>query len=252
MTQIQKQLPLVTHIGSEIARTGTLTVLSPPTPGHVTQVSFLTNLDVAQLDGWKLKLPNNCTLTDTASQTALIVCNPPTESILAKFAANTPSLVMSLVAVVLSGFSLYYTLSKDSRARKQSIQDDFWLRKVISPASIEPLVKFGSDLFNELPSLITNPEEGKRFGTNRLSELKRIMAAFHSLRLIDESLHSSVLEELEKLEDRLATYMGELNEHWSSSANAPSKPEALEDMSSILVRALKPIKDHQASLGYNK
>ncbi|MGH2376583.1 MAG: hypothetical protein ACRDIC_24385 [bacterium] len=64
-----------------------------------------------------------------------------------------PSLLVSILALLLAGLSFRYSRRKDSAARQQSIQDDFWLRKVISPAAIEPFVKFSSNVIAGLPRI---------------------------------------------------------------------------------------------------
>jgi hypothetical protein len=242
----------VTASVQSTSQSGGATLLSLPLSGQAPQVSLVTNLTKAQVNELKSMLPQHCSISNAEQQATLVVCNTSSEGFWTKLAPNVPSITMSLIAVVLSGISLYYTLRKDSRARKQSIQDDFWLRKVVSPVSIEPLVKFGSDLLAHLPDSTTLSSDGKEFGSLKLPELRRITAAFHSLRLIDEKLHSEVINALEQFEDRLATYLGQLNSHWETGAVAPSRPEAVEDMSSKLMQVLKPIKNHQAAVGYNE
>jgi hypothetical protein len=195
-------------------------------------------------------LPHRCAVVKPDGGVAVIICEPAAEGFLAKLAPTVPSLGMSLVALAVSALSLYYTLSKDQRARKQSIQDDFWLRKVVSPVSIEPLVKFGTELLANLPGEDSDPAAANTFGTDKLSELRGLTEAFRTLLLIKDSLFAEVEPLLESVEDRLAEYMGQLDAHWRSGTPAPSRPEAMADLSARLMAVLGPIKSHQAGVGF--
>lgn len=161
-----------------------------------------------------------------------------------------PSLGMSLVALAVSGASLYYTLTKDQRARKQSIHDDFWLRKVVSPVSIEPLVRFGTELLAALPGPASDRAAARAFGVEKLAELRAHTEAFRTLLLISDSLFAEVEPLLEAVEDRLAEYLGHLEAHWRAGDPAPSRPEAVADLSARLMAVLGPIKSHQAGVGF--
>lgn len=196
-----------------------------------------------------VKLPPNCEAIQPQPGTSVIICAAPKQDLLDKLV--TPSVAFSLVAIVLSVWSLRYTKGKDARARQQSIQDDYWLRKVVSPVSIEPFLKFGTELLSKLPDAQDGPDAAAAFGKQRLSELRTLGASFIPLRLLSEDVHTSVETAMDDFEDRLATYMGELDAYFKGQRqDPPSRPEAVTDMSSKLLAVLEPIRQHQAALGY--
>jgi hypothetical protein len=159
-------------------------------------------------------------------------------------------MVLSVLAIGLSIATFLYTRKKDSRARQQSIQDDFWLRKVVSPISIEPFLQFGTELLTKLPAADNDPAAARAAGAELLGKLRGLTESFLALRLIADDLHSQVASALEDFEDRLATYLGALDGCWNNISPAPSRPEAIAELSSALIEVLNPIKKHQASLGF--
>jgi hypothetical protein len=199
-----------------------------------------------------LTLPSNCEAIRPETGVSVILCSAPSESFLTKLAPSTPSIVLSIVAIVLSVMSYFYTRRKDSRARQQSIQDDFWLRKVVSPVSIEPFLQFGTELLTKLPASDNDPAAARPAGAELLQKLRGLTQSFLALQLIGDNLHLEVEAALEKLEDRLATYLGGLDEHWNNSSPAPSRPEAIAELSLAFIAVLNPIKQHQASLGFER
>lgn len=196
-------------------------------------------------------LPENCALVKSEEGVvAIVICSPQPEGFWPKLAPNVPSIAIALVAMYLSAKSIAYTRSKDDRARQQSIQDDFWLRKVISPVSIEPFVTFMTKLLAELPEPgITPVTEGKKFCEDKLRELRSLMSAFETIRLIDDKLLKDILPRLENVEDQLAVYFGELTRYWDAGEDAPSRPALVENLTASLTNVLGPIKEHQANVG---
>ncbi|WP_420958076.1 hypothetical protein [Burkholderia gladioli] len=61
-------------------------------------------------------------------------------------------MVVSTLAFLVSGGLGLYTFRKDAKARQQSISDEYWLRKVVSPIAIEPVVKFLLESVSRLPA----------------------------------------------------------------------------------------------------
>lgn len=180
----------------------------------------------------------------------VLVCQPPPDSFWVKALPSLPAFATSLVALAISGYALYYNLTKDARSRRQSVQDDFWLRKVVSPVSIEPFVKFTSDLLVNLPSTDTPREELELFSRSRLAEYRALMVAFQALELLSGPLHQEVWGRLEALEDCMAQYFGRLDAFAKGTlAEAPSRPEAIAQLSALRLAVLEPIKVQQVALG---
>jgi hypothetical protein len=197
-----------------------------------------------------LKLPPNCEAVQPQAGTSVIICAAAREGLAEKFL--TPSVGLSVLALLVGLWNFRYTIGKDARARQQSIQDDYWLRKVVSPVSIEPFLKFGTELLSKLPTEQSNPEQAEAFGKERLTELRGLAASFIPLRLLSADVHSSVAAALDEFEDRLATYMGDLDAFFKQRRpEAPSRPEAVTELSSRLLAVLDPIRKHQAALGFD-
>jgi hypothetical protein len=195
-------------------------------------------------------LPENCALIKPNNDVvAVVICAPPPEGFWAKLAPNVPSIFIALCAIGLSWFSISYTRGKDDRARKQSIQDDFWLRKVISPVSIEPFMGFMTQLLASLPDSSTPVTDGKKYCEDKLREIRSLMSAFETIRLIDQKLLEEVSPHLEVVEDQLAVYFGQLNQYWDAGGVAPSRPAVVENLTASLTNVLGPIKEHQANVG---
>lgn len=195
-------------------------------------------------------LPEYCTAVQPQTGFTVVLCEPPLEGFWAKALPTLPALTTSILALLLSGYAIRYNFSKDARARRQSVQDDFWLRKVVSPVSVEPFVKFTGELLVNLPGADTSKENCEAFSHDRLAEFRALTVAFQALELLSNDLHKKVESELEAIEDRLAKYLGDLDAFVKGDlTSAPGRPEAIADLSALRLRVLEPIKEHQASLG---
>lgn len=197
-----------------------------------------------------IPVPKNCVLANPEKGIAVILCGQTQEGFIEKALPTFPALGISLVALFLSGYALRYNFTKDARSRRQSIQDDYWLRKVVSPLSIEPFVKFTSELMVGLPSLDTPEDVRLKFSHDRLSEFRALTVAFQALELLDHDLFRNIESKLEKIEDRLAKYLGELDSFAKGVlVTAPGRPEAIAELSSLRLAVLELIKEHQGALG---
>lgn len=120
----------------------------------------------------------------------------------------------------------------------------------MSPVSIEPFVKFTGELLVDLPGPATSSADLADFSRNRLAEFRGLTVAFQALELLSSELHKDVEAKLEAIEDRLATYLGELEAFGKGSrSTAPGRPEAIAELSALRLAVLDPIKSHQAELG---
>lgn len=111
--------------------------------------------------------------------------------------------LLSLVGGIV-GFS--YQEWKRRRDRRNSIDDDFWFRKIISPASIEPMAKVLFELLQGIPDQSALQPEQKAFAQKVTVEMAKIYASLQILNLSDDSLALRVIDKLSLCEDALTEY----------------------------------------------
>jgi hypothetical protein len=187
----------------------------------------------------------------TEGGTAVAVCQQPPEALGAKFLGVLPPTAISLVALVISVLAYRYNRSKDARAREQSIEDDFWLRKVVSPMSIEPFLKHMQQAAATLPRATgATPDAVKQFWKAQIDKFEELTMAFQTLGLIDEALGSSVMSAIEPLEEEFATYCGALCEYLEGGKpGAPDRAAAVSRLTTNTISVLKLVKVHQKRVG---
>lgn len=198
------------------------------------------------------QLPDECGTLELSSTNMVVLCRPVKESLADKLSMIAPSLIVSLLALTLSGFSLYYTLKKDRRARLQSVQDDFWLRKIVSPVSIEPFFKLSSEIINTLPDSDCSLDVINAWHRNHHTALLKLKPEFQALDLLSTRLFIAVDLELEKFEDLLAEYMKEIFEHVKNGKAQPLKTDTTAKLANVRHHLLHLILTHQIDLGSAK
>jgi hypothetical protein len=158
---------------------------------------------------------------------------------------------ISLVALSLAYASFMYTRAKDDRARRQSIEDDFWLRKVASPVSIEPFMKFATDLATRLPRNSDSAEAIRTFWTAAVADFGRQEIAFKALGVVRADLSTSATEAMERMEDRLAEYCGDLMKFASDAQEpCPSHHQCAHGLVDDAVACFHELKSVQHSVGH--
>jgi hypothetical protein len=183
--------------------------------------------------------------------TPTIVVQPPAESSgFDRFAPTIPSLAVSVFAIGLTLWNLLYTQNKDRRAREISVRDDFWIRKVISPATIEPMMGYTNTLQNRFPShpSATSPEDTLEIWLKEVGEFEALRHAFVMLQMLDEHLWEYIDKEFDQASDLIAEYFGELVASIQSPEHLP--PNLLETkakMQTISNRIFKRILEYQRS-----
>jgi hypothetical protein len=169
-------------------------------------------------------------------------------------APSALSLIVSGVALWVAWRTYAYNARKDARARTQSIQDDFWLRKVVSPISIEPFLKFVTEVRATLPTADTPsamaPSTLTAYWSVNQTRLNEFSLAFQSLELVDPALHRSVEEALLAFDDSLAAYVGALGQFLNGSATEPpNREDAGRVLTETMLKIFGLIQVHQRSLG---
>lgn len=179
----------------------------------------------------------------------MLVCRPEPESVSSKVMFAVPSMLFSLVALCVSILAYRYNLSKDQVARMQSVNDDFWLRKVVSPASIEPFVAFGTALFSNLPPVAAEDAQAEDDAlAAELQKLRNLSVAFGNLKVVNDTLAIEVREHVDRLEDKLVTYRFDRKQFHEGKGPEPSRQATLEDIAGIQHDVLLTVKRHQSTL----
>ena len=125
-----------------------------------------------------------------------------------------PALYISLLAVAVSLISLVVNLraafKKDKKARIQSIQDEFWLRKVLYPLAIEPALEYYAKMLSSTPAdrfdAASTPEAIADFKKDFEQQHSAIVAKSVTLGILGQPLFSSIKAELEAIEDLVTDY----------------------------------------------
>jgi hypothetical protein len=184
-------------------------------------------------------------------RTTIVISSANPEPFLGKLAANAPSIVLSLVALWISIKSFSYNRRRDRRSREQSIQDDFWIRKIISPISVEPFLKWTTELSAALPSAAgTTKKKVKAFWAAQALKITEYSLSFRTFGLVDKDLDSALEGEFERFDDCFTVYCGNLMQYQSGALPAPpDRDECIRTLIEITLAMLKLIRSHQAAMG---
>lgn len=162
--------------------------------------------------------------------------------------ATTPPPTVDLWARLFAGLGLCVGLLgfgfgvwKMMSDRRLSILDDFWLRKIIAPAAIEPLIETIADLLEELPPAGSKVRQQKAFAKKMTEEIQRVSGGMQTLAMIDADLPTQMLVELSKCEDLFADYLQAL-----ANRETPDMGELHAKMWLSISSAFEPIQAWQS------
>lgn len=136
----------------------------------------------------------------------------PSTSALPSLAESSPSTadmvtrLLAGVGLVLGLINLVWTFLKSKRDRRLSVEDDFWFRKVVTPASIEPMLEMLVGLLKDMPSENAPQEDVKAFALRVTSEFQVCYARLQMLALLTSALPEQVNNLLRGCEDVLSEY----------------------------------------------
>ncbi|WP_139351884.1 hypothetical protein [Polaromonas sp. A23] len=126
-------------------------------------------------------------------------------------------------ARAIGGFSLLVSVAfglwKMRRDRRLSIEDDFWLRKIIAPTSVEPLLKAIVKLLEDLPTSESSEGELAAYAIRVTKELQLHSSSVQTFALLDPKLPGEVLSHLSNCEDVFADHCQALSEKKSSDSS---------------------------------
>ena len=199
----------------------------------------------------KWVLPEGCSPAQPSGAFTIALCQPHPESFSSKLLSGLPATTLSLLALAISIWGLSYNKRKDQVARRQSIEDDYWLRKVVSPLSIEPFLKHIHDLVAALPGEHGSTSQSvSDFWTLQTSKFNAFHIAFRTLALIAPELDETVRFKLEEIEDELASYCGLLSQHLDAGKGAPpDMGSASQRLMGLTIAMLRIVKTHQGTVG---
>ncbi|WP_188569315.1 hypothetical protein [Undibacterium terreum] len=158
------------------------------------------------------------------------------------------------LALIVSISLGIYTKRKDSRARKHSIEDDYWLRKVIGPIAIEPLLKTVVEMTAAVPAPFgdANFDQSKitPFLDSYKSKVLELSLGLSALSLIDQGLAKTAREGLDKIEDLLIEYCAanELGINREDDTKPGDKAMFLGQVRTEVLEILQQIKLFQSKL----
>jgi hypothetical protein len=164
------------------------------------------------------------------------------------------SKITSALALIVSIAVAIYTYKKDRRARRHSIEDDYWLRKVISPIVIEPLLKTLLEMIAASPADCTSTtfsaEKTKAFHDDYVEKLSQLAENASALSLINLELASNTSGLLDNIQDIMIAYC-----FTNQSMITTEQGKAAADRSTFqstargeLIKILQTIKAYQIKL----
>lgn len=194
----------------------------------------------------QLVLPDGCSTISAAAQ-QVVICQPAHETAWAKMLPTVPALAVSVLALAVSLGTLFYNRKKDTRARRQSIVDDFWLRKVIAPVSIEPFLKATTELCTTLPDSKWASNGVQTFWKDQAEESAKLAVAFLAFNLIDQPLCGTLTTKLEEIDDVVAEYCGLLQQSLENNGvpPPPDRNVAIEAIQAVCMKVYDAVKAHQ-------
>lgn len=190
----------------------------------------------------------SCEVVSAPKVASVIICKASPESFGEKLLYASPSLLVSLCALVLSGLSYKYLKAKDRNARTHSVNDDYWLRKVISPVTIEKFVPRVTKIIAKLPDNTATASEVTIFFRNQQNRLLSLRQEFSALRMLDAHLSDAVGQDLELIEDSLSLYCHALELHISNNLQMPDKADCIDSLVDARNRLLQKVRVYQESL----
>lgn len=163
---------------------------------------------------------------------------------------SKPATYTSILALVVSVGVVCYTFWKDTRARKHSVEDDYWLRKVVGPIAIEPLLKDILEMIaaapNDATSATFSSEATNKYHTTYLAKLSSLAVNSSSLQIIDKQLAAGTAAAIDQLQDLMIGYCSaNIASHEGVAGIVCQDKDSFQSAAKeALVELLKPIRDY--------
>lgn len=148
-------------------------------------------------------------------------------------------------ALLLSCVGLWFNIQKGRRDRRLSVEDDFWLRKLISPTVIEPLLEKMIELMEEIPATASGDEARRLYSVKVTEEIHRLQVSVKMLSLYHASLPDELRKRLRNCEDHLTTFMGDVANALAAGETAPAANDVREKVWAEVIDAMAKIREIQ-------
>jgi hypothetical protein len=163
------------------------------------------------------------------------------------------SFVLSVFALVVSACVALYTLRKDRRARLHSIEDDYWLRKVIGPIAIEPLLKTFLEMIGSSPEDCGSPGFSKAavaaYHDAYVTKLSELAANVSALTLVSPDLAAQTSTSIDSIQELMIGYCYDNESQKKTGTRASNNRQAFQKVArDELVKMLQHIKSYQLTL----
>jgi hypothetical protein len=121
---------------------------------------------------------------------------------------------VAFLSLLVAIGALAYTVSKDRKTRHRSVEDEFWLRSVLGPVVIEPLIETVLELCKSLPEDASKYREDVRrdiyddflreYKTRHQETISKLML----LGLISATLYKDCSRAFDEIEDIVTEHCG--------------------------------------------
>lgn len=154
-------------------------------------------------------------------------------------------------ALLVSIGSFLYNFRKDNKTRLWSINDEFWIRKIVSPVTIEPLIKDILEIASNLPNDCSYPNMAvdiyDQFIKNYHPKIQQLHTNLQALKLLDSSIYLSFKKGLITIEDITLDYCGINSNQIKDGIATPTntKNETNDKIIEQMLLILKALKAYQ-------
>lgn len=129
---------------------------------------------------------------------------------------------VAICGLVLGIINVGFAIWKVKRDRRISVEDDFWFRKIVTPAAIEPILATYAELSASIPDRTSDEATQKEYAVRVTTDFQKLLSNVEVLALFDPELPDVVTKKLSASEDLLTDYIGELA---NSQQEVPGKPD---------------------------
>jgi hypothetical protein len=162
------------------------------------------------------------------------------------------SAIVSVIALIISLGGFLYTFKKDKKERLQSIEDDYWIRKVISPIALEPLIKKITEAVSNIPNDCQSKKFDVKvcdeFGKKFQLEWNQLSCSMNALALLDKDVLITARKHASNIEDEVLLYCSN-NVEGKIGANGGCiiRPSLQDKIITEMVAIMSCIKQYQIS-----
>lgn len=179
--------------------------------------------------------------TAFTNQIHVYVDNPPSPAWI------QPATWFGVIALFISAFSLWKTLQKDKKAIQKSINDDFWIRKVLFELALSPALEFMSETEQTLPKYSEREKVGSYL--ENFSRKHRGLAGKLSIAsVLDKKLFEQTRSLFESFEDVVTECCALLVDSIDESTFSASRSQAITEIRDLYLDILSSVKTYQQQI----